>query len=596
MEPQMPAAEEDQGALSSQAVATRFPLWRRRVVFGAVNCASVLAMTWLLFAILSPNAAGVVSALMIAAFAVNGIWVSLVFWNAAIGFCLLRLSRRPTLRNWAELERVSPAAHPTKRTAIAMTVRNERAGEFLARLKAVKKSLDATHSATAFDYFILSDSSEPTAIADERRSYAAWCAEEPEIATRVTYRLRDSNWGYKPGNVRDFCKRWGANYEFLVLLDADSLMTGETIARMVGAMERFPQVGILQSLVVGILHPSLFARVHEFGHRHIARCVIAGSTWWQGDRCQFWGHNAVIRIAPFARYCEMPEIPGRGPFGGHILCHDQIEASFMHRAGFEVRAWPEEVGSYEGNPPTAIDYCQRNNRWCRGNFQNLVVAFAPGLALIDRFHLTVVAQRFIAYPAQLLFILLAALEAAAWPAGRPFRASMALVLYLAWAFMVFAPRFVGVADALIREPERYGGRARLLAGAGVEFVTSFVLISISIVATSTFMAGLMRTGGAVWKAQRRDGRRVPWRAAAAALWPQALLGVAISALLGYANPAALVWFSPFLAGLVLAIPYCVFTASPAVSTVADRLGICATPEEIATPREVAEVAHAVSAG
>ncbi len=551
-------------------------------------------MAWLLFAILRPNAGGVVPALMIAALAVNGVWVSLVFWNAAIGFFLLRLSRRPTFRNWAELERVAPTARATKRTAIAMTVRNEQAGEFLARLKAIKRSLDATHSASAFDYFILSDSSEPEAVADERRCYAAWCAQEPEIAARVTYRLRESNWGYKPGNVRDFCKRWGENYEFLLLLDADSLMTGETIVRMVGAMERLPQVGILQSLIVGIRHPSLFARLNEFGHRHVARCVIAGSTWWQGDRCQFWGHNAVIRIAPFARYCEMPEIPGRGPFGGHILCHDQIEASFMHRAGFEVRALPEEVGSYEGNPPTVVDFCGRNNRWCRGNFQNLVVALAPGLAPIDRFHLTVVAQRFIAYPAQLLFILLAAVEAAAWPAGRPFRVGMALALYLAWAAMFFAPRFAGVADALIREPDRYGGRARLLAGACVEFLASLVLISISIVATSTFMAGMMRTGGAVWTAQRRDGRPMRWRDAAAALWPQTLLGLAISALLGFANPAALVWFAPFLLGLVLSTPYCVFTASPSVSALADRLGLCTTPEEIETPREVSEVARAVS--
>ena len=577
----------------SQITTAMLPLWARRSLFGALNCVSVCGVTGLLCLILSHRLNDPIAGLMIGAFVVNLIWVSLVFWNAVFGFVLRRLFQQPAWHNWTELACVPSSRPLTKRTAVAMTVRNEDASAVFARLKAIKKSLDQTHSASTFDYFILSDSSEPKATRTERLFYDAWCAEDFGVAERVTYRLRESNWGYKPGNIRDFCKRWGGGYDFMVLLDADSVMSGETIVRMVRVMEHIPQLGILQSLIVGILHPSLFSRLYEFGHRHVARCAIVGSTWWQGDRCQFWGHNAVIRIAPFARYCELPEIPGKGPFGGHILCHDQIEASFMHRAGYEVRTLPEESGSYEGNPPTIIEYTKRNDRWCRGNFQNLIVAGAPGLALIDRFHLTVVAQRFIAHPAQLLFIVLAAVQSAVWPAGHPFATHLALILCAVWALMFFMPRFLGVIDALLREPARYGGPVRLLAGGAVELCAAFFLIPITIVASSMFMVGLLRIRGPTWPTQHRDAYRLSWRDSADALAPQTLLGVSLSVFLYVSNPAALIWFAPFLVGLVLSVPFSIITSLPGISAAVGVMGLCATPEEIEMPCEVADVAIAL---
>ena len=214
-----------------------------------------------------------------------------------------------------------------------MTVHDDGAESIFARIKSIRQSLDKTSSGQSFDYFILSDSSLPETIEAEERALALWQAEDPSVNQRVIYRRRTTNWGFKPGNIRDFCARWGEDYQLMVLLDADSIMSGETIVRLVRIMENNPQLGILQTLIVGVLCPSLFARLFEYGHRHALRCSIAGSAWWQGDRCQYWGHNAVIRMSPFARYCEMPFLPGKGPFSGHIFCHDQIEASFMHRAG-----------------------------------------------------------------------------------------------------------------------------------------------------------------------------------------------------------------------------------------------------------------------
>jgi membrane glycosyltransferase len=253
-------------------------------------------------------------------------WVALAFWNSVIGF-FLRRSSKPMSRVWPELERLD-APNPLKsRTALVMTTRDDNAEHVFARIKAMRTSLNKTSSAAWFDYFILSDSSMPELIATEERTITAWRDEDPSVNERVFYRRRPTNLGFKAGNVRDFCAKYGQKYEFMVLLDADSTMSGETIVRLVGIMENSPRIGILQTLIVGVLCSSLFARLFEFGHRYALRCSTIGSAWWQGDRCQFRGHNAVIRLAPFARYCELPFVPSKGPFGGHIFCHDQLEAS-----------------------------------------------------------------------------------------------------------------------------------------------------------------------------------------------------------------------------------------------------------------------------
>ena len=164
------------------------------------------------------------------------------------------------------------------------------------------------------------------------------------------------------GTCAIFARSRGGRYEFMVLLDADSLMTGETILRLVRTMHTNPRIGVLQTIMVGVLMPSFFAQVFEFGHRLGMLCSAVGAVWWQGDRCQFWGHNAIIRLAPFIEFCFLQPLPGRGPFSGHIICHDQIEASLMQRAGYEIRVLPEESGSYEGMPPTLIEFMDRHYR------------------------------------------------------------------------------------------------------------------------------------------------------------------------------------------------------------------------------------------
>jgi membrane glycosyltransferase len=237
----------------------------------------------------------------------------------------------------------------TSRTALAMTVRNEDPLRSYQRLAVMREGLDATGWGQQFDIFILSDTTDPAvAIEEERLFHAMRDQLGGQLGgLRAQYRRRTSNEGFKAGNVREFLNNQGRGYDFYLPLDSDSLMSGPAIIRMVRIMQAYPRLGILQSLVVGAPASSGFARIFQFGMRHGMRSYSMGSAWWQGDCGPYWGHNALIRIQPFRRYCRLPVLPGGQPLGGHILSHDQIEAVLMRRAGYEVRVIPVETESWE---------------------------------------------------------------------------------------------------------------------------------------------------------------------------------------------------------------------------------------------------------
>src|SRR5690606_4411731 len=154
--------------------------------------------------------------------------------------------------------------------------------------------------------------------AAEEAAIAAWKAEDADGA-RITYRRRTDNTGYKAGNVRDFCTRWGRDFELMLPLDADSLMSGEAIVRLVRMMQAHPRLGILQSLVAAMPSSSAFAGIFRSGMRHGMRAYTMGRAWWVGDCGPFWGHKALVRIKPFVEACELPVLAGGPPVGGHVL-------------------------------------------------------------------------------------------------------------------------------------------------------------------------------------------------------------------------------------------------------------------------------------
>jgi membrane glycosyltransferase len=472
-------------------------------------------------------------------------------------------------------------------------VRNEDPGRAILRLKTVKASIDATGEGDAYSYFVLSDTSLPGVAAAEEKAVAAWKAADPG-GDRIVYRRRDKNTGFKAGNVRDFCARWGGAFTLMLPLDADSLMAGPEIVRLTRIMQAHPKIGILQSLVVGMPSSSGFARIFQFGMRHGMRSYTMGQAWWVGDCGPYWGHNALVRIAPFQEHCALPMLPGSPPLGGHVLSHDQVEATLMRRAGYEVRVLPEERGSWEENPPTMLEFAQRDVRWCQGNMQYTKLLDLPGLYPMSRFQLVWAILMFMGIPAWTLMIAL--LPAAAWQAQgvADFPISLAVGLYATFFTMYLMPKIAGLIDAMLTRGgvARYGGWLRFTAGAAVELVFSFLQGAVSTVRTTIFMIGLAFGKSVAWGGQARDAQRLSWKAAALALWPQTLFGALVCGALLLIEPAVFWWSLPLTAGYLLAVPFAVLTAHPAFGKWLQRLGLCGIPEDFAAPGEV----HAVMGG
>lgn len=433
----------------------------QRRLFVAIACLALYALllSWLA-SILNSGGWSALRVGMLGAFAAAAPWSILGVANALIGFWLLHFHDDP-MSQAAPFTGMDEAGPPHRRTAILMTLRNEDARRAFARLRAVKASLDATGQGHAFDYFVLSDSADPGVAAAEEGQIAAWRSETSD-AQRLHYRRRSANTGFKAGNIGEFCQCWGALYEFMIPLDADSLMDGQTILRLVRIGEKYPRLGILQTLVVGAPSRSAFARIFQFGMRQGMRAYTMGATWWAGDCGPFWGHNALVRIAPFVAHCALPTLRDGSP----ILSHDQLEAALMRRGGFEVRILPVECGSFEENPPTLLDFIQREARWCRGNMQYLQLLATPSLASMSRFHLVWAISMFIGAPAWTAIIVLAALIPVVEDM-RAFPSTSAAAFYLLFMLLSQMPKLAGYLDVAFAPGgmARYGGAGRFCAGA-----------------------------------------------------------------------------------------------------------------------------------
>jgi membrane glycosyltransferase len=567
-----------------QAIAT---LNARRLVFLALNLATWMLLLFWTGAILSAGGWTLLTSILLMCVALGTPWTVLGFWNATIGLWQLR-DRTRGLRDVAPfLSSRKGAGALTVKTAVLMTLRNEDPARALLRLKTVKASLDATGHGARFSYFVLSDTDRDDVALREEEAVAAWRAKDPD-RFRIVYRRRSENSGFKAGNVRDFCLRWGDGFELMLPLDADSLMTGSAIVQLARVMQSHPKLGILQSLVVGAPSSSAFARIFQFGMRLGMRTYTMGQAWWTGDCGPFWGHNALLRIKPFAEHCVLPALSGTPPLGGDLLSHDQVEAVLMRRAGFEVRVMPVECGSYEDNPPDAIEFGRRDVRWCQGNMQYLKLLGLPGLQPVSRFQLLWAVLMFASVPAWSLLIALLPFAAAHAQSFAEFPSGSAVALYLVLLLMYLMPKLAAIIDAVSTagEVRRFGGPLRFATGAVIEIVFSFLLGGMSMIRTSIFMTGLLFGKSTSWSGQRRDVQGVRWTDAMSVLWPQFLFGIAICVSLAIVSPVILLWSLPVTSGFLLAVPFTVLTASPATGRFLRRHRIAGIPEDFAAPREI----------
>lgn len=563
-------------------------LKRRRRIVIILNVVTWLAMMGVAVGILATGGWTVVDVILLVCFAAGTPWTVLGFWNALIGLWLLHFHKDPMAAVAPYAAAGSDPAPLRIPTAIFMTLRNEDPERAISRFRTIKTSVDATGEGAAFSYFVLSDSNDPAVAVAEEAAITAWQAVDGD-RDRITYRRRTDNKGFKAGNVRDFCERWGRDYELMLPLDADSLMSGAAIVRMVRMMQTHPKIGILQSLVVGMPSGSAFARIFQFGMRHGMRSYTMGQAWWVGECGPFWGHNAAVRIKPFLEQCELPMLSGKPPLGGHVLSHDQVEATLMRRAGYEVRVLPVENDSWEENPPTMLDFAKRDVRWCQGNMQYLKLLDTPGLYAMSRFQLVWAILMFVGIPAWTLMIAL--LPVATWEAKdmpADFPTSLAIGLYIVFFTMYLMPKIAGLIDVVLTRGgmARYGGFLRFVASAVIELVFSFLQGAVSTIRTTIFMIGLAFGKSVIWGGQSRDAYGISWHTAAENLWPQTLFGILVCGSLLLIEPAVFWWSLPLTAGYLLAIPFAVVTASPRLGLIFKKLGLCGIPEDFAAPAEI----------
>src|SRR6202035_1084066 len=299
-------------------------LGRRQALFFALVALSIVALVWLLVLALSVGSFGATDYTLVALFAVTLPWTVISFWNATIGLLIMRFARDPVVAVTPVAGRVRGDEPITASTAILVCIRNEPPTRVTRCLTPMLEGLAGPGVGERFHLYVLSDTSDPgIAVVEEEGFAALTLAWRDRVA--ITYRRRTLNAGYKAGNIRDFCERWGNQHDFALVLDADSVMTANAVLRMVRIMQVAPRLGILQSLVIGMPSMSAFARLFQFGMRLSMRSYTIGSSWWQGDCGPYWGHNAIVRLAPFMTHCHLPILSESALVSGHVLSHDQVE-------------------------------------------------------------------------------------------------------------------------------------------------------------------------------------------------------------------------------------------------------------------------------
>jgi membrane glycosyltransferase len=568
------------------ATAPQLSALTRQVIYFSLVGLTMAGMIWLAVVALSPGGFSLVDLVLVGLFTVTLPWYVIAFWNATIGLIIMRLARDPVAAVTPVAGRVRGDEPITASTAIALCIRNEQTDDVIRHLEPLMEGIAARGVGERFHVYVLSDTDNPATAASEDRAFAA-LAGKWAGRLAVTYRRRTENTGYKAGNVRDFCERWGKNHEFAVMLDADSVMSADAVLRLVRIMQIDPRIGIVQSLVIGMPSAGAFARIFQFGMRLGMRSYTLGAAWWQDDCGPYWGHNAILRIAPFVQHCDLPRLADGSLVGGHVMSHDQVEAVLMRRAGFEVRMVADEGSSFESNPPTLVEFIRRDLRWCQGNMQYWHFLRMPGLKPMSRYQLAFAMLMFIGSPAWIAMLMIGAVMAAIAPAEfMRFDAGIALAIavWSAW----FAPNIATAVDVLSNPALRrqFGGGLRFLASFLLTIVFVMLLSPMQWASHTIFLASLLfgRTVG--WGAQSRSDHTVPWSYAVRQFWPQTLLGLAPVALLAAMAPAAIPYALLIAGGPLLSIPLAVITAEPAVGRALIALGIDRLPEETAPPPEL----------
>ncbi|ACE85536.1 glucans biosynthesis glucosyltransferase MdoH [Cellvibrio japonicus] len=564
----------------------------RRYLFALLSLVTTLGGVYTMFDILSANGLNTLETVLLVLFSITFGWISMAFWSAAFGFTLQMLRLDPL--SLKPLERGSDNSPIIARTAIVMPVYNEDTQRVIAGFEATLRSLEATGELAHFDFFLLSDTTQPHIAQDELKAWQQLQARLGDIGKQCFYRRREKNIGRKVGNLSEFCQRWGANYEHMIVLDADSLMTGNCLLSLVRAMQANPRAGLIQTVPIPVRQTTFFGRFVQFAAVLYSPMLATGLAFWQTDAANYWGHNAIIRLRAFMDHCGLPSLPGKAPFGGDILSHDFVEAALLRRAGWDVFLLADLEGSYEEVPCNIIDYAKRDRRWVQGNIQHLGIIDLPGLHPISRLHFLLGALAYISSFIWLLMLMLSTTDAVvralnsnvyftemyqlypSWPIAKT---TQIIALILLTTLLLMGPKLLGVIVALTHRRKAFGGSWAIIKGAFTETFFAVLIAPIMMGYHAYFVVSVLLGFKVNWDSQAREGRLLPWGEAIARTAKMTLIALLWGWVTFTYSPLFFWWLLPILTGMVLGAPIVRYSSSLDWGRRCRKHGILLCPSE-----------------
>jgi membrane glycosyltransferase len=380
-------------------------------------------------------------------------------------------------------------------------------------------------------------------------------------------------------------------------------MLGHSIESLILTLQEHPRIGILQTLMLPIRSATPFARAMQYSTARCLPLYAKGMLWFYDRDSVYWGHNALVRVAPFREHCRLPTLPGKPPLGGTIMSQDIVEAAFIGRAGWEVGWLIDGGGSFDELPANILTYGQRDRRWCQGNFQHYRFILAPGIRFGHRLYFANGIFSYLASPLLLFLILLGLTQAClgATPTPDPWLLWASMGLF--W-FQMLTPRVLGLVhfarhrSESVQPPrsvnpgrpltpslspsegERVPGcrsrdtsRAswrwlwREAASSLAELVLNLLMGPLLFYLHTRFVAEILSGGHVVWRNQSRNpGERVSWASAGRVFWLPSLLGLlGLVAAHHVGFPLAL-FILPVAVSWSLSIPLAVLTSDAALGS------------------------------
>lgn len=520
--------------------------------------AATLALLWVMSDWFGAAGINVIEGILLTLISFNFFWISFTVCTVLLGMVSLAKQERPKRRT---------AAQPL-RVALLTPVYNEVPWNVLGNARTMLEDLQARGGQHHYAMFILSDTRDPEIAAQEQASVEA-LRTTLAPGLEMYYRRREQNTDRKVGNIADWVSRWGADWDAMLVLDADSLMTGRAIHRLTDALACDPGAGLIQSYPQLIGAQSVFARMQQFANGVYGIAFAEGLARWCGQEGNYWGHNAIIRTKAFAASAGLPKLRSFSGQDKLIMSHDFVEAGLLRRAGWAVRFLPRIRGSYEETPPTLIDHAMRDRRWCQGNLQHLKLLGSSGFRAVSRFHMFHGAVGYLMSPLWFALLLMWALigqgqDASVlhyfspdnplfpqWPEMSETR--HALIILVMYA-MLLAPKVLGVL-ALPLSGVRYadfGGGRKFLGSFLAEVLLSILYAPILMVQQ---MIAVFRTAFGIqrgWSPQARDGGTYGLRTLILCHALETVSGVALS--VGILSGLVSIWLAPIAISLALAIP------------------------------------------